>query len=58
MKKITTAGNLDGFGLKTWMYKRKDYSMISIRHFNYVGYIWYVEGCKFSTSTHINYQIV
>ena len=34
------------------------YSMISIRHFNYVTYIWYVEGCKFSTSTHINYQIV
>ena len=34
------------------------YSMVSIRHFNYVTYIWYVEGYKFSTSTHINYQIV
>ena len=28
------------------------------RFLNYVAYIWYVEGCKFSTSTHINYQIV
>ena len=26
--------------------------------FTYVAYIWYVEGCKFSTSTHMNYQIV
>ena len=26
--------------------------------FTYVAYICYVEGCKFSTSTHINYRIV
>ena len=30
------------------------YSMISTRYFSYVGYICYVEGCKFSTSTHEN----
>ena len=28
------------------------YSMISTRYFSYVGYICYVEECKFSTSTH------
>ena len=26
--------------------------------FSYTSYICYVEGCKFSTSTHVNYQIV
>ena len=30
------------------------YSMISMRYFSYVGYICYVEECKFSTSTHEN----
>ena len=30
------------------------YSMISTRYFSYVGYICYVEECKFSTSTHEN----
>ena len=34
------------------------YSMISTRYFSYVGYICYVEECKFSTSTHENYHIV
>ena len=30
------------------------YSMISTRYCSYVGYICYVEECKFSTSTHEN----
>ena len=34
------------------------YSMINTRYFSYVGYICYVEECKFSTSTHENYHIV
>ena len=34
------------------------YSMINTRYFNYVGYICYVEECKFSPSTHENYRIV
>ena len=34
------------------------YSMISTRYFNYVGYICYVEECKFSTSTHENDRIM
>ena len=34
------------------------YSKISTRYFSYVGYICYVEECKFSTSTHENYRIV
>ena len=34
------------------------YKMRSKGHLSYVAYICYVEGCKFSTSTHINYHIV
>ena len=30
----------------------------SLIFYTHVGYICYVEGCKFSTSTHVNYRIV
>ena len=34
------------------------HSTATNKFLSYVAYIWYLEGCKFSTSTHVNYHIV